>query len=178
MIGEAAVLWLAFLLAAEPETRAQIADLRVALEGRRVKVSFRLESAFKDQLVERIESGLPTGFVYEIALFRDHKRWFDRKLDEAELQVAAMYNAVTHEYLVNYKQDGKLTETRVVRDLAELEQAMTRFQEVPAFTVGETPQKWRLLVKARADLGRRNLLSLFPTRITTDWAESRKFRLP
>ena len=65
---------------------------------------------------ERIESGLPTGFIYELELARDRKRWWDDGLARARLEVVAMYNAVTREYLVNTKQDGKLIDSRTVRD--------------------------------------------------------------
>ncbi len=178
MTVEAAVLWLALLLAAEPAGKPELMDLRVTVEGRRVTVSFQLANAFREPILERLQSGLPTPFVFEFGLFRDHKRWFDRRLDAAELEVATTYDAVTREYLIHYKRDGKLVESRVVRELAELEQAMSHFDEVPLFTLGEVSRKWRLLVKARADLGSRNFLSFIPLRIATDWAESRKFRVP
>jgi len=103
---------------------------RVKLEGRRVATSFELTPGLPDELIERIQSGLPTGLTYQFKLYRDHIRWFDRGLDEASLHVTAMYNAVTREYLVNYKFDGKLTESRVVRSLNELSDAMTIFRDL------------------------------------------------
>ena len=86
-----------------------------------------------------------------------------------------MYNAVSQEYLVNFKREGKLVESRLVRHLPELEAAMTRFERVPVFRLDDD-ERGRLLVKARAELGSRTLLSFIPVNVTTDWAESRKFR--
>ena len=89
-----------------------------------------------------------------------------------------MYNAITREYLVNYKFDGKLTESRVVRSLDELNQAMTRLRDLPIFTLGSVPADRRLLVRARADLGSRTIFSFVPTAVTTEWVESKKFLPP
>lgn len=156
--------------------KAALTQPVITLEGRQVQVGLRLENAFDPELVERIDSGLPTEIVYRMRLVRDHPRWFDNTLDERELQVVAMYNAVTREYLVNFKQDGKLTGSRVVRSIDELETAMTRFENLEVFTLDQSRR--RLVVRARAILGSRNALGFIPTKVTTEWAESRKFRLP
>ncbi len=150
----------------------------MAIRGQRLEVSFALQDAFGEELFERIESGLPSGFIFQFKLQRDNKRWFDRELDSSRLQVVAMYNAVTREYLVNYKQNGKLVASRVLRSRDELESAMTRFQSHSLFDLAGTGGRRRLLVRARARLGSRNILSIIPSSIHTDWVESRKFRVP
>ena len=168
----------ALLLAGPSEPKAELVDLRVSQVGRRVDVSFRLANGLDDELFERIQTGLPSGFVYRFGLFRDRQRWFDHRLDRSTLQVAAMYNAVTREYLVNYKQDGRLIDSRIARDRAQLERAMTRFEALPVFTLGDVNPRLRLLVKARAELGSKTVMGIVPTRIATDWVRSRKFWAP
>ena len=155
---------------------ARIDGVSVAVEGRRAQVSFALIDGFDHGLRERIQSGLPTGVVYEIELFKDRKRWWDRSLESAELQVVAMYNAVTREYLVNFKLDGRLIESRQVHDLAALETAMTRVEGLSAFSLEKAPRDRRLLVRVRAELGSSTVLAFIPTLLVTDWAESPKFR--
>ena len=88
-----------------------------------------------------------------------------------------MYNAVTKEYLVNYKRDGELIDSLVVLDLTELEAAMTRFEDIQLFSVEDVKTTRRLHVRARAAVGSRSILFLIPTRVKTDWAESERFRL-
>lgn len=168
----------AFLFAAQPDVKPRVSELQVALDGRRVDLAFVLENGLSDDLFERIQSGLASGFTFRFVLFRDHKRWFDKTLDDTALQVVAMYNAVEREYLVNYKQDGRLIESRVVQDRAELERAMTRFEDFHAFTLGDLDPERRLLIRARAELGSRTIFKLIPTRVTTEWVRSRKFRPP
>jgi hypothetical protein len=161
---------------AEPAGEPRIAAVAVDVDGNLARVGFRLENAVTPRFVERLESGLPTGFVYRLELLRDRKRWFDRGVERATLQVFAMYDAATRGYLVNYKLDGKLIESRLVRDLADLERAMTTIEALPAFELEGMPRSWRLLVRVQADVGTRTLLGVLPTRLTTDWRESKKFR--
>ncbi len=156
----------------------QIHGLKVQLDGRRVMVDFVLTDGFDDDLIERVSSGLPTSIVYELELMRDRKRWFDRPLESSTVQVVAMFDARAREYLVNYKLDGKLVESRMARDLDELRTAMTEFDQLPAFTLEPLARRSRLLVKVRALLGSKTLFSFIPTRVNTEWRESPKFRPP
>ncbi len=173
-----ALAWLGLLFAAEPPGKPRLTKPKVALDGQRLAVSFALVDGFDERLLERIRTGLPSGFVYDFRLLRDRKRWFDVEIDSSRLQVVAMYNAVTREYLVNTKQDGQLIESRVVRDEAELERAMTRFEAVPVFTLSGGGGRRRLLVRLRAEIDSQSFLFFIPRRVATPWRYSRKFRPP
>ena len=166
------------LLRALPVFAAELRDLQPTVVDGRVEVSFQLADAFDDGLMARIESGLPTSFVYDVELLRDRKRWWDDQVAAATLEVVAMYNAVSQEYLVNFKRDGKLVESRLARSRRELESAMTRFERVPLFATADLRggPGARFLLKARAELGTKTWLSFIPLHVETDWAQSRKFR--
>ena len=159
--------------AAEPAVR----ELSIAANGPQILASFRLADAFTAELRERIESGLPTGFVFEIDLLRDRQRWWDESLDSTRIEVVAMFNAVTGEHLVNTKLDGKLIDSRTVRDPAELEEVMTRFAAVPVFVVRGASRRERYLLRVRAELGTGNALGFVPVMRSTPWAESNKVRI-
>jgi len=160
-------------LAQEPAVR----DLSITLSGFQVLATFRLEGGFGPEIRERIDSGLPTGIVFDLELARDRKRWWDEVLDSTRLEVVAMFNAVTREYLVNTKHEGKLIDSRTVRDPAELETMMTRFQAVPIFALDEPSRRDRNLARARAELGTGNVLGFVPVMRATDWVESNKVRV-
>ena len=172
------LLLLALTVPGAASADGRVRGLDVQVEGRRVLLDFQLVDGFDRDLLERVRSGLPTSFTYEFELLRDRKRWFDRPLDRGTLQVVAMFDATAQEYLVNYKLNGKLVESRMVRSLEDLRSAMTGFDGLPAFTLEPLPRRWRLLVKVRALLGPSTLLSIIPTREATDWKESRKFWAP
>lgn len=166
------------LLASEARAEAKISEFKVDLDGDRIVASFVLRDAFDRRLSERIDSGLLTSILYHFELHRDRKRWWDRRLRKATLEVTALHDAVSREYTVHYKLDDKLVESRTVRDRKSLEEAMTRVEQLPVFSLDGLPRSWRVLVKAQAELGSRTILSLIPVAITTDWKESRKLRIP
>ena len=167
----------ALLTVAQADAKPRMTDLKVLPQGSRIEVSFALVDAFDQELVERIETGLPSGFDYQFRLQRDRKWWFDAGMRSTTLEVFATYDAVNGEYLVNFRQDGRLIESRVLRNLAELERAMTRFDGLFLFTAERRPDR-RLIVRARARLGSKNVLGFIPATVATDWVESSKFRLP
>ncbi|HXT19786.1 MAG TPA: DUF4390 domain-containing protein [Thermoanaerobaculia bacterium] len=166
------------LLRAMPLFSAELRDLQPAVVDGRVEVSFQLAGALDDGVMARIQSGLPTTFVYRVELLRDRQRWWDDGIAEATLEVVAMYNAVSQEYLVNFKRDGKLVESRLARSRPELEAAMTRFERVPLFATADLrgDPGSRFLLKARAELGTKTWLTFIPLHVETDWAQSRKFK--
>ena len=167
------LLGLAMAVSGEPV----LDELQVTLDGGQVLVGFHLANGLDAETRERIASGLPTSFVYELELKRDRKHWWDRGLDATVLEVVAMYNAVTREYLVNTKQGGRLIESRTVRDEVELERAMTVFESFPAFTLDGDRDNSRFLVRIRVDLGPGALLGFIPYQRSTAWKESNKVRL-
>ena len=175
MLAWPQLLMLGLLLA--PPGEPAIEDLRVSVDGGQVLVGFHLANGLDPETRERIDSGLPTSFLYELELKRDRKHWWDRGLDAAALEVVAMYNAVTREYLVNTKQGGRLIESRTVRDEEELERAMTVFENFPAFTLDADRDNSRFLVRMRVDLGPGAMLGFIPYQRSTGWIESNKVRL-
>jgi hypothetical protein len=168
-----------FLLASRLAAEPRLVDFQVALQERDVLVSLELADGMSPDLLDRIQAGLPTGILYSFRLYRDHKRWFDDSLESVDLETVAMYNAVTAEYLVNTKLEGKLLDSRLVQDTEELLGALTRLDSIHVLTLDEElPHEWRLLLRARAELGTRTVFAFIPQRIATVWTRSRKFRAP
>jgi hypothetical protein len=163
--------------ASSRSAEVRVTSLRVKLLENQVLLSFKLADVFDEDLERRIESGLLTGFAFQFQLVQDRKSWFDRGVDSGTLRVDAMYNAVTREYLINYRYDGDLIESRVVRASEDLRNAMTTFSEFPVFTVEGRARRQRVRVRVRAVLGTRMVLFFIPRTRSTDWVETRKFLL-
>ena len=167
-----------FVLGAGALHAAELRDLVPTVADGQVLASFVLADAFDEGVLARVDSGLPTSFTYRVELVRYRKRWWDDQIAAATLEVVAMYNAVSQEYLVNFKRDGKLVESRLARSRPELEAAMTRFERVPLFATADLrgDPGSRFLLKARAELGTKTWLTFIPLHVETDWAQSRKFK--
>lgn len=163
--------------AAQNAAEARIGGLRVESAGGQLMVDFQLIGAFDAELQRRIDSGLPTALVYEIELLRAHRSFFDKSLAAGELQVIAMYNALTREYLVNFKHDGNLIFSKVVREPAELRKAMTEIVALPAFPVDPEWDEEKLQLRVRAELGTGTAFFFIPHTLRTEWTETAGFRL-
>ena len=168
-------LWLSSSVRASDE--AEVRDLAVKVADGRILASFRLDNAFDEELIRRIDSGLPTDLVYRFSLERDRRSWFDASEAAGRLQVIAMYNAVTSEYLVNFKHNGNLVESRIVREQEELRKAMTEMVDFPVFSTEGLDPEVRLQLEVRAELGTKTLLAFIPRTRATDWAKSVLFTL-
>jgi hypothetical protein len=175
-----ATLALLCLLVFASQARAdpKITDFQVALDGGQVLASLTLASAFDRRFTARLESGLPTTILYRFELDLDRRNWWDPRLRSSSLEVRALYDAVSRIYTVYFRLDDKLIESRTVHDRGVLEAAMTRIERLPVFSLSGIHEHKRMLLRARAELGTRTLLSFIPALITTEWVESAKFRLP
>ncbi len=167
----AALLLAVSLLAAQIEesAEAEIVDLTLVRQAGVLQADFRLANALDEELMARIESGLPTTLTFQARLERPRRWWFDRGLGRSELQVIAMYNAVTREYLVNYKQDGSLIDSRVVQSREALVRAMTMIDDMSLASF-EAPGDADPVVRVRAALGSKNWLGIVPTTVHTPWS--------
>ena len=170
-----AVLWIGAGVRADAEARLQ--DLGVKKDGQRLLVSCQLEGAFDEPFRQRLQSGLPTPLVYRFVLERERRSWFDASVARSRLQVVAMFNAVTSEYLINFKHDGELIQSKVVRDAEQLERAMTVLEDFPLFTLDERLREDDYYVRGRVELGTRTVLAFIPRTLATDWTQTGRLRL-
>lgn len=151
--------------------KASIAGFEVDVEKHQVLVSFKLTDAFDDNLKLRLDSGLATGIDFVFELVRRRRLWFNKTVAKGKLQVSAMYNAVSREYLVNYKHDGALIESRVVRSPEQLYAVMSEFEDLAA--ISAEGKEGDFTVRMRAVLGTGSRLFFIPTVRATDWVERR-----
>lgn len=157
---------------------AQLENFRAEVVSGRLEISYDFSAGVGEEMMERIESGLPTGYIYEFELRRMRKSWFDSNLAESELSVVAMYNAVTKDYLINYKLNGELFESRIVHTPEELEASLTQFEKLPIFNLSSLEKGIRCRVRARARTGTGTFLAVIPRTYHSEWVESKAFKSP
>jgi hypothetical protein len=157
---------------------ARVTRLIVAVEGPYVRLTFDLEGGFNEHLLTHIESGIASGFAYDLQLLRDRKHFWDARVATATLRVTASYDPVARTFLIRYELDGRLVDSRAVKSRAELEKAMTHIASLPVFETRGLPTDVRHIVAVRAEPTNASVLDLFGRSARTDWIESRKFRIP
>jgi Domain of unknown function (DUF4390) len=169
-------LLVAVTLAATP--KPTLANLSATAANGKVSVRFGLAGAFENgEMVEALQSGLPTSFTYIIEIFRDRPNWFDDGIARARIEVICTFNSVTREYLLNYRRDDRLVRSETFTDLAALERAMTTVDEPDLFDIGAR-RPYKLKVRARADLMRGWVLYVIPWEVSTGWRDVRVTVMP
>lgn len=159
----------------ESSAPAEIRDLSARVDGDRLLASFRLDHALGDDFQRKVRSGLPTEILYEFELRRPRRSWFDATVARSRMQVVAMYNATTDEYLVNFKHDGELVSSRSVREVDDVRAALTRLDDVYVLPLGDRRPAERLHLRVRAELGTKTWLAFIPRTLETDWAATEPF---
>ena len=150
-----------------------IESLTATAAAGKVSVRFSLANGLSNgEMVEALESGLPTSITYVVELFRDRPNWFNTTVGTARIEVICTFNSVTREYLLNYRRDRKLVRSETFTDLASLTARMTTIEERDLFDIGEWLY-YKLKVRAKADLMRGWLFYVVPWEISTRWRETR-----
>ena len=167
-----AVLFLTATSLVADEPNPTIENLTATAANRKVSVRFTLRNVFTSEIVEALQSGVPTSFTYFIEIFRDRPNWFDDGISAARVEVICTFNSVTREYLLNYRRDRHLVRSETFTELAALERAMTTIEELELFDIdGRKPHKLKVRVKANLDRGW--LLYVIPWEVSTRWREAR-----
>jgi Domain of unknown function (DUF4390) len=166
-------LLIAAVAAAQRPPAPEIRNLTATASGPQVSVRFTLDGVFRDgEMVEALQSGLPTSFTYVIEIYRDRPNWFDADVARARVEVICTFNSVTREYLLNYRRDRKLVRSETFTDLASLERSMTSIAEADLFDIGRR-KPYKLKVRVKADLMRGWLMYVIPWEVSTRWRETR-----
>ena len=164
-----------FVLAAGASAppRPAIENLAATAVQGKVSVRFTLEGAFRnEEMVEALQSGLPTSFTYNIEIYRDRPHWFNEDVGRSHVEVICTFNSVTREYLLNYRRDRRLVRSETLTDLAALVRRMTNIEEPDLFDIGQR-KPYKLKVRVKADLMRGWLMYVIPWEISTRWRDAR-----
>ncbi|HYI11083.1 MAG TPA: DUF4390 domain-containing protein [Thermoanaerobaculia bacterium] len=171
----AITLSLSLLVAATAVAAPQpkIENLSAIAANGKVSVRFTLAGAFASgEMVEALQSGVPTSINYIVEIFRDRPNWFDDGIARTQVEVICTFNSVTREYLLNYRRDRRLVRSETFTDLAMLQQRMANIEEADLFDIGGR-KPYKLKVRAKAGLMRGWVMYVIPWEVSTSWRETR-----
>ena len=105
------VLYFAFsspLSATEPP---RIDGVRTTYDSE-LRFSFYVSGAFKKDLEDAINSGMPTSFTYVVKLYRKKNMWLDEQLGSWKFNHTVKYDALKQEYQVNIEEKNSIETTK------------------------------------------------------------------
>ena len=151
--------------------------LRVETRGPDVIIRFNLDGAINPELARRIEAGLETAIRYDIRLYRRYPYWFDDSVDARKYRVAATYDPVTREYVVEETMDGKPLRRRSTRNFSEVARLLVSGENLLVFRVGPGKPRRNLYVQMRAAFDSGYLFTIIPVNSRTPWKKSKRFNI-
>jgi hypothetical protein len=165
-------------LPADDAPNPRIDVLRIETRGPDVFLRFHLTGALNPELAKKIEAGLETAIRYEVRLTRRYRYWFDTYLDARKYRVAATYDPVTREYVVEETLDKKPLKRTTTRDFAEVQRMLVSREGLLAFRVADDMPRHNLYCAMRARFDAGFFFAFIPVDSKTDWKKSQVFDVP
>ena len=156
----AAVSLLATTAAAQPP--AETLKVRTLERDGKVLVSFALDGGMTDEMKAVVQSGLRTVFTYTVELRLKVPAWVDRRVATAIVSTSVDYDNLTRRHTISQSRNGRVEQSFVVEDPAEVAQMVTNFERLPLFDTKMLEANREYYVVVRADARPRSSASLWP----------------
>lgn len=126
--------------------------VRPLIRDGQVLVTFSLDGGLTDEMKAVVQSGLRTVFTYTVELKLKVPAWVDRTVASVVVSTSVDFDNLTRRHTISQALDGRVEESFVVEDPAEVAQMVTHFDRLPLFAtkVLEANREYYVLVKADA----------------------------
>lgn len=159
------------LRALPAEESPRIADLSISQRDNEYYLSFRLQIYLDTETLEEIESGLETGFEYEIEVMRSRRFWFDNQVSRSKLKSSVKYDSLSRQYQLMLKVDGNVQRSSTTDKREEMQRWLTEIQDFRLGSISDFIPPEEHLVRVKSDLGPRFVLFFIPWGRDTRWAK-------
>ncbi len=156
-------------VSAQGDARLSIRELSAVVRDGRVILDIEAQGLLDARSLERLESGLPLEYRYQVEILNRRRGWFDKARGSAEIGLQAVYDAVSREYTVTRRLDGELFDVESARSLDELEPLLTRLHQFPVLQVTDVPLGDDPELRVRIVSSGRTWRWLIPRPIAGDW---------
>jgi hypothetical protein len=137
------------LTLAKDKDHPVLTDIKLANTRDDLLIYFEVENAFSPKIIQRIENGILTPFLFHISLYKTGGSWLDKKITEIDIQSTIKYNSLKQEYTVS--QPWKEKKPLVTKSFDEARDWMTRIDNlvVAPLTDLVKGEKYQIRIKAQ-----------------------------
>lgn len=128
----------------------------------KVLVTFSLDGGMNDEMKAVVQSGLRTVFTYTVELKLKVPAWVDRTVATAVVSTSVDYDNLTRKHTISQARNGRVEQSFVVEDPAQVAQMVTNFDRLPLFDTKLLEPNRDYYVLIRADARPRSSSSLWP----------------
>jgi hypothetical protein len=155
----------AFLAGSATSAFAQDAPsmrVRPLVRDGHVLVTFSLDGGMTDEMKAVVQSGLRTVFTYTVELKMKVPAWVDRTVATAIVSTSVDFDNLTRRHTVSQARDGRVEQSTVVEDPAQVAQMVTHFDRLALFDTRALEPNREYYVLVRADARPRGSAGLWP----------------
>lgn len=162
VLAALAVAFLAGSVASAAAQEAPSVRVRTTERDGQVLVTFALDGGMTDEMKAVVQSGLRTVFTYTVELKMKVPAWVDRTVASAIVSTSVDYDNLTRRHTVSQARDGRVEQSFVVENPAEVAQMVTHFERLALFDTKQLEPNREYYVLVRADARPRGSAGLWP----------------
>ena len=147
MPGRLVAIVLSAMLASPGGDRA--VEVGAVVRDGRVFVSSSASDGLMRDLEEPIQAGLSATITYEADLRQEVGIWFDRTIASATVAASVQYDTLTRRYQLSRSVDGRLDDSKVCEDKAEVQRFALGFDRLPLFSTSDLEPNGEYYVRVR-----------------------------
>ena len=157
-----AALLVASATFAQAQSQAETLKVRPLVKDGQVLVSFSLNGGLTDEMKAVVSSGLRTVFTYTVELKMRQAAFFDRTVSTAIVSTSVDYDNLTRRHTITQSRNGRVEQSFIVEDPAEVAQMVTNFDRLALFDTKIMQPNRDYYIIVRADARPRSNASLWP----------------
>jgi len=158
------------ILAAGDAGSPEIAGLSVTEHSGHYQASFRLESAFDEEILSKIGSGMETTLVYQIEVLHRRRFWLDDRFRQFRMETVVRYDSLSGQYSLGLKLDGEVQRSSTTDRPEEMRLWMTEIRGIDLGPVSAFVPPEDFIVRVKSDIRTRFVLLFIPWGRDTGWA--------
>lgn len=147
---------------AHAQTAGETLRVRPLVRDGQVLVTFNVDGGMTDEMKAVVQSGLRTVFTYTVELKMKVPAWVDRTIGTVVLSTSVDYDNLTRRHTISQARNGRVEQSFVVEDPAEVAKMVTNFDRLPLFDTKLLEANHDYYVIVRADARPRSTSSLWP----------------
>jgi len=147
---------------AQAQQEASTLKVRPLVRDGQVLVTFSLDGGMSDEMKAVVQSGLRTVFTYTVELKLKVPAWVDRTVATAVVSTSVDYDNLTRKHTISQARNGRVEQSFVVEDPAQVAQMVTTFDRLPLFDTKMLEANREYYVLVRADARPRSSSTLWP----------------
>jgi len=131
--------------------KASLEDIKTSLKNNALFVSFKVKGCFTKKMIQAINNGVNTKFVFLIRLYKVRRFWKDRKIKELRIIHSIHYDAIKKMYILKFSEkEDKI----VCKSLDEAEDTISRVSNLKIIDTKELKRGEKYQIRIKAELNK------------------------